>query len=1140
ALQAGTMWELLILLLSTLAYFFWPKGKSPAAKYPNSLPALPLVGSLPFLPRHGHQHENFFKLQKKYGPIYSLRLGSKTTVIVGEHQLAREVLIKKGKDFAGRPQVVTLGILSDNQKGIAFADHGAQWQLHRKLVKAAFSLYKDGNQRLEETICQEIRLFSDLLATKNGQSLDLSLLVFLAVTNIMCFICFNFAYKYEDPELEIMHRNNNGILDMLSKNTIVDIFPGLKVRMKTAQLSNPSALRGVLRNKIFPNKTLEILSNCVKMRNQLLHEIFGKYKVGDEAEDIISQENFSSDSITTILDILIQAQVNADSNKADAGQDSKLLSDRHILITLGDIFGAGVETTASVVQWTVAFLLHYPQLKKKIQEEIDQNIGFSRTPALSDRNRLLLLEATIREVLRIRPVAPVLIPHKAMVDSSIGGYSIDKGTNVIINLWALHHSEKEWDQPDKFMPERFLDPTGSHLISPSLSYLPFGAGPRTCVGEMLARKELFLFTAWLLQRFDFEVPDDGHLPSLDGIPSVVFMIEPFKVKIKGKSPAAKYPNSLPALPLVGSLPFLPRHGHQHENFFKLQKKYGPIYSLRLGSKTTVIVGEHQLAREVLIKKGKDFAGRPQVLLILLLFTLTYFIWPKGKSPAAKYPNSLPALPLVGSLPFLPRHGHQHENFFKLQKKYGPIYSLRLGSKTTVIVGEHQLAREVLIKKGKDFAGRPQVVSSALCLLPLHPLGLHCDWRVTLDILSDSQKGIAFADDGALWHLHRKLVQATFALFKDGNQTLDNMICQEISLLSDFLATQNGQSVDLSSPVFLAVTNIMCFICFNFTFKSGDPEFKIIEHYTAGIMDALGQNTMVDIFPMLKIFPNKTLQLMRNCVKMREEFLSEIIGKHKENFSSDSITTMLDILIQAQVNADSNKADSGQDSKLLSDRHILITLGDIFGAGVETTASVVQWTVAFLLHYPQLKKKIQEEIDQNIGFSRTPALSDRNRLLLLEATIREVLRIRPVAPVLIPHKAMVDSSSIGNYAIDKGTNVIINLWALHHSEKEWDQPDKFMPERFLHPTGSHLISPSLSYLPFGAGPRTCVGEMLARKELFLFTAWLLQRFDFEVPDDGHLPSLDGIPSVVFMIEPFKVKIKVREAWREAQAEGSTQN
>lgn len=101
------MWELVSLLLLILAYFFWPKSKTPNDKFPRSLPFLPVVGSLPFLPRGGHMHVNFFKLQEKYGPIYSLRLGTIPTVIVGHYQLAREVLIKKGKEFSGRPQMVS-------------------------------------------------------------------------------------------------------------------------------------------------------------------------------------------------------------------------------------------------------------------------------------------------------------------------------------------------------------------------------------------------------------------------------------------------------------------------------------------------------------------------------------------------------------------------------------------------------------------------------------------------------------------------------------------------------------------------------------------------------------------------------------------------------------------------------------------------------------------------------------------------------------------------------------------------------------------------------------------------------------------------------------------------------------------------
>uniref|UniRef100_A0A8D1PQF6 Steroid 17-alpha-hydroxylase/17,20 lyase n=3 Tax=Sus scrofa TaxID=9823 RepID=A0A8D1PQF6_PIG len=405
-----------------------------------------------------------------------------------------------------------------------------------------------------------------------------------------------------------------------------------------------------------------------------------------------------------------------------------------------------------------------------------------------------------------------------------------------------------------------------------------------------------------------------------------------------------------------------------------------------------------------------------VLLVFFLLTLTYLFWPKTKGSGAKYPRSLPVLPVVGSLPFLPRRGHQHMNFFKLQDKYGPIFSFRLGSKTTVVIGDHQLAKEVLLKKGKEFSGRPRVM--------------------TLDILSDNQKGIAFADHGTSWQLHRKLALSTFSLFKGGNLKLENIINQEIKVLCDFLATRNGESIDLAQPLSLAMTNIVSFICFNFSFKKGDPALQAIVNFNDGILDAVGKEILYDMFPGIR-----------------------------------------------------------------------------------------------------LRKKIQDAIDQNIGFNRAPSISDRNQLVLLEATIREVLRFRPVSPTLIPHRAIIDSS-IGEFTIDKDTDVVVNLWALHHNEKEWHRPDLFMPERFLDPTGTQLISPSLSYLPFGAGPRSCVGEMLARQELFLFTAGLLQRFDLELPDDGQLPCLVGNPSLVLQIDPFKVKIKERQAWKEAHTEGST--
>ncbi|EDL42014.1 steroid 17-alpha-hydroxylase/17,20 lyase [Mus musculus] len=504
------------------------------------------------------------------------------------------------------------------------------------------------------------------------------------------------------------------------------------------------------------------------------------------------------------------------------------------------------------------------------------------------------------------------------------------------------------------------------------------------------------------------------------------------------------------------------------------------------------------------------------LVGLLLLILAYFFWPKSKTPNAKFPRSLPFLPLVGSLPFLPRRGHMHANFFKLQEKYGPIYSLRLGTTTAVIVGHYQLAREVLVKKGKEFSGRPQMV--------------------TLGLLSDQGKGVAFADSSSSWQLHRKLVFSTFSLFRD-DQKLEKMICQEANSLCDLILTYDGESRDLSTLIFKSVINIICTICFNISFENKDPILTTIQTFTEGIVDVLGHSDLVDIFPWLKIFPNKNLEMIKEHTKIREKTLVEMFEKCKEKFNSESLSSLTDILIQAKMNAENNNTGEGQDPSVFSDKHILVTVGDIFGAGIETTSSVLNWILAFLVHNPEVKRKIQKEIDQYVGFSRTPSFNDRTHLLMLEATIREVLRIRPVAPLLIPHKANIDSS-IGEFAIPKDTHVIINLWALHHDKNEWDQPDRFMPERFLDPTGSHLITPTPSYLPFGAGPRSCIGEALARQELFIFMALLLQRFDFDVSDDKQLPCLVGDPKVVFLIDPFKVKITVRQAWKDAQVEVST--
>ncbi|MED6251351.1 hypothetical protein ATANTOWER_029108 [Ataeniobius toweri] len=182
----------------------------------------------------------------------------------------------------------------------------------------------------------------------------------------------------------------------------------------------------------------------------------------------------------------------------------------------------------------------------------------------------------------------------------------------------------------------------------------------------------------------------------------------------------------------------------------------------------------------------------------------------------------------------------------------------------------------------------------------------------------------------------------------------------------------------------------------------------------------------------------------------------------------------------------------------------------------------------------VQRRIQHELDTKIGADRSPRLSDRGSLPYLEATIREVLRIRPVAPLLIPHVALSDTS-IGHFRVKKGTRVIINLWSLHHDEKEWNSPELFDPDRFLDSEGTGLTIPSSSYLPFGTGIRVCLGEALAKMELFLFLSWILQHFTLSVPPDHSLPSLEGKFGVVLQPTKYKVKATPRPGWQRAKSQ-----
>ncbi|CAL1591059.1 unnamed protein product [Knipowitschia caucasica] len=482
----------LLLCASFAALVLWAAlfRKTSRAGGVPSLPRVPLLGSLPWVAASGlPPHLLFTRISKRLGPLFALHLGSQYTLVVNSYDLAREVLQTRGKDFAGRPFMVTTDLLTRGGKDIAFCDYSPLWKSHRRLVHSAFTLFGEGSGRLQDIVLSSVDdLLQELCGA--GRALDPFSAITRAVTNVVCTLVFSATYRPHDPELQQVIQYTNGIVQTLATGALVDIYPWLKY---------------------FPNSTLRKLKQCIRVRDKLLQRKFDQHKVSVSDSD--------SGDPCDLLDALLRGQSDA---------KSEVISDDHVLMTAAEAFGAGVETTSTAILWIIAYLLHHPEIQTRAQKELEEQLG-QRPVRMSDRTRLPFVEAVIQEGLRIRPVSPILLPHSAMQPTSLGGHPVKTGTRVLVNMWAIHHNPQIWKQPDLFRPERFLDEHGERFSPPG--FMPFGAGPRVCVGESLARLELFLFVSSLLQRVSFSVPPAEPVPDLRGRLGVVLQPLPYRLQV---------------------------------------------------------------------------------------------------------------------------------------------------------------------------------------------------------------------------------------------------------------------------------------------------------------------------------------------------------------------------------------------------------------------------------------------------------------------------------------------------------------------------------------------------------------------------------------------------------------------------------
>ncbi|CAI9599388.1 unnamed protein product, partial [Staurois parvus] len=426
----------------------------------------------------------YLQFQKKYGPIFTVHFGTRCTVILCGYDVIKEALIDQKYVFSGRGKM-SLSEYVLKGYGIT-ASSGERWQQMRRFAITTLRNFGMGKRSIEERMQEEARILVKEFGKTQGKPFNPTFLVSCAVSNIICSIAFGKHFKYNDEHfLKLLH-NINMIMRFMN-----------------------SAWSAFLYNFVW---LMPYMIGPPKRGAQYLSEL--KAFVDEKVEE--SQRTLDPTSPRHFIDcFLIKMQEEKENPNTEFHMQNLVASASNLLF-------AGTETISTTVRYGLLILLKYPEVQVKVQLEIDQVIG-SHTPSAEDRTKMPYTEAVIHEIQRFSDIIPTGLPHRTTEDTFLRGYFIPKGTDVFPLLTTLLKDPEQFQDPDVFSPNRFLDNNGDLKKYPAL--LPFSTGRRMCPGESLARMELFLFFTTLLQKFTLtttvpredldltpEVSSAGHLP----------------------------------------------------------------------------------------------------------------------------------------------------------------------------------------------------------------------------------------------------------------------------------------------------------------------------------------------------------------------------------------------------------------------------------------------------------------------------------------------------------------------------------------------------------------------------------------------------------------------------------------------------
>ncbi|PIK61725.1 putative steroid 17-alpha-hydroxylase/17,20 lyase [Apostichopus japonicus] len=467
----STSLALVTITTALVGIWIWSQQK-PTKDFPPGPKGWPLVGNIIDLARNEKPASVVFtEYAKEYGDIFSIRVGQRWTVVLNGAATIKEALLKKGVEFANRPTSYTGDLFSEGGRDIAFGQYSPSWKLHRKLAFSAFRKLATGdNKRFEKLVYSIVPGLTANLDSKLSEPFDPRPILASSIYNILTSLCFGKQYEFDSPELTRIMYLTKEANEIAGSGLLADYIPIFKYVPTPGQ-----------------RKLEALFEEFLGFISQELEEHHEKYD-GGEPKDF--------------TEMLFQSRQEI---KDEGKEDMNLITETHIRQTVSDVFSAGTDTSIFTMHWCVGLMVQYPEVQAKVAEEVDRVVGRDRLPSLNDREELVYTTATLYEVMRYSTIAPLAVPHSTSTDVEFGGYTIPKDTWILVNIYSMHFDEKLWDEPKKFTPEHFLDESGKVRLHPE-GFLPFSTGRRVCIGESVAKAELFLIFAWLCQHYKFSKP----------------------------------------------------------------------------------------------------------------------------------------------------------------------------------------------------------------------------------------------------------------------------------------------------------------------------------------------------------------------------------------------------------------------------------------------------------------------------------------------------------------------------------------------------------------------------------------------------------------------------------------------------------